>query len=455
MKKKLNRTTLKTSRLLDYCSEKSLALETGHNRDEWPLVILKELLDNALDACEDIRTAPAVSVIVDKHNISIADNGPGVPAETITGVLDFSSRISSREHYVSPTRGAQGNALKTVIAIPFVLDGSVGHVEIIAKGIRHAINVKVDRIRQEPVIVHNQSIVKGKKGTIVTVRWPDSASSILESAKARFLQIAHDYTVLNPHLSLTIDWQGELNTWKATNRDWRKWLPSDPTSPHWYTQERFERLICGYLSHVADNGRQRLVRELVAEFDGLTATAKQKLILEDTGLPRQPLSAFRNGDGLNHALMAKLLEAMKRNTKPIKPARLGFIGKEHLAKRFEAMGCEMETFNYRKVVEEKNGVPSILEVAFAATSAAFDRGADDDRRIITGINWSPALGKSPFRQLGNESLDSILQEQRAGYGEPIVFLLHLVSPQIQYTDRGKSAVVIGGDADEESEADEE
>ena len=56
-KNKLDRTTLKTSRILDYCSEKSLALETGHDRHEWPLVIVKELLDNALDACEDVGTA--------------------------------------------------------------------------------------------------------------------------------------------------------------------------------------------------------------------------------------------------------------------------------------------------------------------------------------------------------------------------------------------------------------
>ena len=35
-------------------------------------------------------------------------------------------RVSSREAYVSPTRGAQGNALKTIVAMPFVLDGERG-----------------------------------------------------------------------------------------------------------------------------------------------------------------------------------------------------------------------------------------------------------------------------------------------------------------------------------------
>ena len=102
----LNRTTLKTSRLLDYCSEKALTLETGHGRDEWPLVILKELLDNSLDAAEDAGAAPEIAVKVDEQGIAVEDNGPGIPPETVTGVLDFSVRVSSREHYVSPTRGA-------------------------------------------------------------------------------------------------------------------------------------------------------------------------------------------------------------------------------------------------------------------------------------------------------------------------------------------------------------
>jgi DNA topoisomerase VI subunit B len=67
----------------------------------------KELVDNAIDACEEARIALVVSVKVDGTGISVEDNGPGIPAETIKNVLDFSVRVSSREAYVSPTRGAR------------------------------------------------------------------------------------------------------------------------------------------------------------------------------------------------------------------------------------------------------------------------------------------------------------------------------------------------------------
>ena len=82
------------------------------------------------------RPCPAVRIRVDDAGITVTDNGPGIPAETIEGVLDFSIRVSSREAYVAPDRGAQGNALKTIVAMPFVVDGSIGAIEVAAHGVR-------------------------------------------------------------------------------------------------------------------------------------------------------------------------------------------------------------------------------------------------------------------------------------------------------------------------------
>ena len=434
----MKRTALTTSRMMDFFSEKELTTQTGHAREDWPLVILKELVDNAMDACEDAQKSPEINIIVDKHGIEVSDNGPGIPKSTVKKMLDFSIRVSTREAYVAPTRGAQGNALKAIVAVPFVLDGGRGRVEIIAKGIQHNITVGVDSIRQKPVISHDMTGLV-KNGTIVRVFWPDSACSILTDAETRFLQIAEDYTFLNPHLTLNINWFGKPIRIDATSSGWVKWLPSDPTSAYWYEQEHLSRLIAGYIGYDRDHKKDRTVRELVAEFRGLSATAKQKKVLDETGLGRVNLSALANDQGVKSEVVGTLLKAMQEQTKPVKPAFLGVIGRKHLENRYAKLGCEMESFQYLKITKKDDeGLPYVLEVAFAWCERLGNR-----RRMITGVNWSPGI-LNPFRQLDEygDSLDTILEEQHAGSDEPIVFFLHYVSPRIEFTDRGKTAIVM-------------
>ena len=119
---KLTRVAFRVSRLMEFCTRRELQNQTGHSVDDWPLVVLKELMDNALDACEEAEVAPVISIAVKPGSITIQDNGGGIETETIKSILDYTIRVSSREAYVSPTRGAQGNALKTILAMGYVLD---------------------------------------------------------------------------------------------------------------------------------------------------------------------------------------------------------------------------------------------------------------------------------------------------------------------------------------------
>ena len=63
--------------------------------------------------------------------------------------------------------------------------------------------------------------------------------------------------------------------------------------------------------------------------------------------------------------------------------------------------------------------------------------------MVTGVNWSPGI-LNPFRELGSygQSLDTILSQQRIAYDEPVILVLHMACPRVEYTDRGKSAVVV-------------
>jgi hypothetical protein len=255
----LNRIVFTTSRLAEFCSERELINQTGHDSEDWPLVVLKELADNSLDAAEEAGVAPVITIDVTDAEIAVFDNGPGIAPETVAGILDYNTRTSSREAYCSPTRGAQGNALKTLLAMPFALDGERGETTIESHGVAHRITFSIDSIRQEPRIdrVCEHSLVKS--GTRIAVSWPVSASSILDDTQANFLRIAEDYAWVNPHLSLIVKWDRagcDPVQWAfpATDTTWRKWRPSDPTSPHWYDEPRLGRLIANNIAYAQDHG---------------------------------------------------------------------------------------------------------------------------------------------------------------------------------------------------------
>jgi DNA topoisomerase VI subunit B len=439
---KLKREIFKASRLLEFCSEKELVNQTGHATEEWPLVLLKELVDNALDACEEADTAPVVEVTVRDGTITAADNGPGIGSETVDDLADYSTRTSSREAYVSPTRGAQGNALKTILAMPFVLDGgSTGETWIASRGVFHHIRFSVDHIRQEPKITIGRDDSDVRTGTRVTVPWPVSASSKLANAKSRFLQIAEGFGWLNPHLTIEIDWEGEKTRIEATEPEWRKWRPSDPTSPHWYKADRIIRLMGAYIARDQEKGREpRTVREFISEFRGLSGTAKQKLVLDEIDASRVTLPVWFGEDEVSRPRIAKLLRAMQAHSRRVKPKDLGLIGEDHLRARFAAAGADERTVRYKREFVDGD-LPEAIEVAFGYCPEG------TRRQLVTGVNWSPGI-HNPFRVLGRygQSLDSFLSEQRAGNpDEPITLLIHLACPRVNYTDRGKSALVVSGE----------
>jgi hypothetical protein len=172
---KLTRVAFKVSRLMEFCSERELQNQTGHSLYDWPLVVGKEVMDNALDAAEEAEVAPVIEVIVDLGSIIIQDNAGGIDSETVESILDYSIRVSSREAYVSPTRGAQGNALKTILAMGYVLDRKLGSdaagVTIIeARGIAHRIEFRVDHVNNQPKIIHTTAESPVTVGTKLTIK---------------------------------------------------------------------------------------------------------------------------------------------------------------------------------------------------------------------------------------------------------------------------------------------
>ncbi len=189
-----------------------------------------------------------------------------------------------------------------------------GQTIIETRGIAHTILFLVDHVTNEPRIAHTTAPSPITIGTRITIKWPQSphgCGSVLDDAEEQFKALAENYVWFNPHLTLSGAWDGgDFVNVEATNRDWTKWRPSDPTNAHWHTEARLQRYLSAHVARDLRLGQDRPVREFIAEFRGLSGTRKQKAILAEIGVSRLSLRSF-------------LIEAANRGEKTIIITRRG------------------------------------------------------------------------------------------------------------------------------------
>src|SRR5919109_5359065 len=193
----LERTTFETSRAAEYFSVRELQAQTGQPREQFAAVALKELVDNALDACETTGIAPVIDIDVRGQNgllcLGVEDNGEGITPETVRRILNFQTRTSDKAAYRSPTRGAQGNALKTVLGLPCAL-GLREPVLIEAQGVRHRILAWIDPAG-ELRLQYDEEAIPATPGTRLTL------PLLPDGQECHPLFWAQAFAVFNPHAS--------------------------------------------------------------------------------------------------------------------------------------------------------------------------------------------------------------------------------------------------------------
>jgi hypothetical protein len=432
-----------TDRLLEFTSKAELSKLVCAPPEAWPVIAVKELIDNALDACEDAAIAPVIKVEVSTHvntvagTISVADNGPGIAPDVVERLTDLHTKTSSREACVAPTRGAQGNALQTILAMPFALDGARGRTVIEAHGVAHAVDFMIDHVHRTPrvSIVRASSIVQN--GSSVTLHWPVSASSSLDWAKAQIVQTVHRFAFLNPHVSFRLLWGGEPTVEaEATDPAFRKWRPSEPAPIAWYDRESFSRRIAATIADDLKHGRDRTLREFITSFRGATRSDIGRRILDAVDGARIPLAEFFN-DGQNPERVNHLRLTMVALTRPVPVKDLGILGEEHFKSRFAGYGATVG-FRYKRALIDAD-LPYAIETAFAYCPEG------RHRQQFLGLNFSPRLN-DPFSGLvwwGDDdadgvSLDALLTHLRVTADAPVLFALHLTCPRLMFTDKGKT-----------------
>jgi uncharacterized protein (DUF2267 family) len=447
----LQRITAETSRASEYFTTRELQTMTGQDRENFATVVMKELVDNALDAAEIHGVNPEISITCDigqEITLTITDNGPGLGTDTIKKILNFNSRVSSNSIYRSPTRGAQGNAWKTVLGIPGALGGT-DPVIIESQGIKHIVRAWADPagiVRVE----HDQEQGSITTGCSVTVTIPNDSQLFMPELLAR------SFAVMNPHCTFMVKIRQSENSslpgkcdsnteeiyypTADTSNGWRKYMPTDPTSPFWYSGADLERLIFSNIAQGRNCGRMLTLREFVRQFRGLSGSAKAKQVT-DQFPDIQTLSDFDE----RPQRIADLLDAMQGATASPSANVLGYIGADHFRACFERHGLEQDRFWYKRISGDLGGIPYVIEAAL---------GQVNDGGLYHGVNFSPTFDE-PFTttrlqgpKFSGWSFRGFLNQahcdpfpQIGGRGE-IVAAFHLVCPALEFLDKGKTRLKV-------------
>lgn len=395
-----------TSTVIDYFTVDGLEKKLGQTADYWPTVLLKELIDNALDAVEPLPDKQIrIQYDSGSQTLTIADNGPGIPEQALDGsIYDFSIYHSSNRYFITPSRGKQGVGLKAVICICHLCGyGLSWHT---AEG--NTVQYIIDASGKVHGLINTEKQVIGpadQKGVTIT-------GCDFSGWKGRLKATTREYSQCNPDANITLCCDGTEYKYTAT-------VPavdrSGNTAIGFYTVETWR----DYLTRPTQNRNQTyktIVKSLFGTALKNETEIKGKLKNIDIGS-----SAFE--DDFNRI----------RDSQTKKP---------YTALKKHAMGLQ-HSFTTDDI---NTGVPYLVEYTLERQTEGVNV-LDCTCYVNNSITYSDSYSicfKEAEYQIGNRKpkeakyLHTLLEDIKYKW------TFHFIAPQLVFTDTGKTEIDITG-----------
>ena len=441
----LERQSFSTGRAAEYFDASELEKLTGQPRRNFASVVLKELVDNALDAAETAGRVPQLEIEVNRTEgfltLAVSDNGLGLSTEQVQKILDFETRTSDKAVYKTPTRGAQGNALKTILGLPYAV-GVDAPVVIETQGHRHQIRAYVTPGGAVKV-AHEHTLSSRQGGARFEIT--------LSEVQVDHTGWARAFSLFNPHATVKIsafDGCSEQANSGAKNAEiyqsqvdfpasWRKFLPTDLPSAWWFNPSDFAALVYAYIAH----GDDLTLRDFIRQFRGLSGNTKAKAVAAQLGGVSR-VAELEHQPQLIPVLHKSLCDAAT----PPSANVLGLVGPEHFERCFNDW-YGVERYWYKKATGVVDGLPFAFEVAVAQTQRPGD--------VYHALNFSPTFD-DPFKgsrfkaeDVVSDGAINFLRDQHAlssqDWDIDSAVAYHLTCPSLTMLDRGKTNVDISAE----------
>lgn len=398
------------------------------------LIVVKEAVDNSLDACQDAGILPEISVKVksvgeDRFKVSIEDNGPGIVKEKIPQVFG-KLLYGSKFHVLKQNRGQQGIGISACVLYSQMTTGKPTRIfsKIENEKKTNIFDIHIDVQKNEPEIIHEESIDDGIKehGTRVEMEI---------TGRYRKTQSVDDYlkqtAISNPFAKISYNINGEKMTF---NRSVDK-LPKEPEEMkrHPYGVEY------GMLQRMLKNTNSRTLSSFLQnEFSSVGSKSANEICkIAKLDKNMKPSEIERENIG-------KLLNAMQKVKLQRPPTdKLSPIGKEELFKGLKKLYPNAEIFTETRSPEVYMGNPFIIEAGIVYDT---NLPKEEEVQIIRFANRVPLLYQTSACAIYEAITETRWKNyglQQVGKGVPIgpcIIVVHVCSAWVPFISESKEAI---------------
>jgi DNA topoisomerase-6 subunit B len=402
------------------------------------LTTVKEAVDNSIDACEEMKILPEISVEIiavpdteDRLIVIVTDNGPGIVRNQIPKIFG-KLLYGSKFHRLRMSRGQQGIGISAAGMYSLLTTGKPIHIiSRVENGrVAHDFELQIDTTRNEPIVVRDDELNWDRPhGTRVRLEIVGRYQKGRLSVDEYLEQVA----IANPHLKLSYkspDGKGAEYP-RAVEE-----LPREPREimPHPHGVE------LGVMMKMLHETKSRTLGGfLQSDFSRVSAAVAGK-ICDAAGLRtnmRPSRAAVREVEKLHKAIAR--VKIMNPPTDVLSP-----IGEMNLLK---GLHKQVTAEFYSAVTRPPavyRGNPFQVEVGIAYGIRGW--GQDDSMRVLRFANRVPLL----YQQGACAIFESIVDTAWRNYGisqsrgsipsGPIVLAVHLASVWVPFTSESKEAI---------------
>lgn len=400
------------------------------------LTVVKECVDNSLDACQDMKILPEVKVEIKpttegRYVVSIEDDGPGIVKEQISKVFG-KLLYGSKFHRYRQSRGIQGIGVSSAVMYGQLTTGK--STKIISKigphKKAHYVELQINTKINEPEIIKEEEVEWNKDhGTKVEIE----LEAIYQKGSRSVDEYIKQTVLANPHATFFYrapDSDKALKYQRSVNE-----LPKDPKEikPHPYGVE------LGVLIKMLSETKASTLQGFLTNDFCRVSPKVAKQICESAGVyvkARPSRIARQEADNLLKAI---------RKTKIMAPPTdcLVPIGEEALVKSLKK---EMVADFYTAVTRSPavyRGMPFQIEAAIVYGS---QMPQEELVNVLRFANRVPLL----HQQSACAIIKAIIQTNWRNYGlsqstgalpsGPLTLFVHIASVWVPFTSESKEAV---------------